>query len=29
MHASKNKGKNKTTLFAEDGTDRAFHMKLS
>jgi len=29
MYASKNKGKNKTTVFAEDGTDGAFHMKLS
>lgn len=29
MYASKNKGKNRTTLFAEDGTDGIFHMKLS
>lgn len=29
MYASKNKGKNKTTIFSEDGTDGAFHMKLN
>jgi diguanylate cyclase (GGDEF)-like protein len=29
MYASKNKGKNKTTVFAEGETDGAFHMSLS
>jgi diguanylate cyclase (GGDEF)-like protein len=29
MYASKNKGKNKTTIFSEDGTDGSFHMKLN
>jgi diguanylate cyclase (GGDEF)-like protein len=29
MYASKNKGKNKTTLFVGDEADGAFHMKLS
>ncbi len=29
MYASKNKGKNKTTVFSESGTDGAFHMKLN
>jgi len=29
MYASKNKGKNKTTVFTEGETDGAFHMTLS
>lgn len=29
MYSSKNKGKNKTTRFPEDGGDGAFHMRLS
>ena len=29
MYASKNKGKNKTTVFSESETDGAFHMKLN
>lgn len=29
MYSSKNKGKNKTTRFLEDGGDGAFHMRLS
>ena len=29
MYASKNKGKNKTTIFSEDSADGAFHMKLN
>lgn len=28
MYASKNKGKNKTTVFSEKGSDGSFHMKL-
>ena len=29
MYASKNKGKNKTTIFSKDGQDGAYHMRLS